>query len=339
MSSEVSSDRMDPVLQFFDERPDKDWHWSFEHAANGASAINAVALANLALLAYSGQKDVARFLSGWGFDDIQFLSAGATEGFAARITDPKTKIASVFVSYRGTEPAMIVDWLSDVQYHQAPLQGMPGKVHGGFGRATAMVMSQTTQAINALSGSRHYFTGHSMGGALAVIAAAVLRQIVTAVYTYGQPRAGDKTFSDAYDQALGDVTFRYVDNFDIVPHLPPEQLPAPFPPVHFPTLSGGLLGIGRELEGDLGTLITGELFQHVGQLKILLDDGTISSSLSDWQARDPFEAAFPANPLDALALVRGRLNLALNGGHELIDHDPVTGYLPKLEKVAHNTAT
>jgi triacylglycerol lipase len=335
MSGILSPNHMDPVLQFFNERPDATWKWDFEDTS-ADSAVNAVALANLSLLAYSGQNDVGRFLKSWNFDDFRFLSAGATEGFVARITDPETKLASVFVSYRGTEPAMIIDWLSDVQFHQAPLQGMPGKVHGGFGRAAAMVQTQTIQALNDLPGSRHYFTGHSMGGAIAVVAAAVFRQIVTAVYTYGQPRVGDETFSNAYDQALGKVTFRYVDNFDIVPHLPPKQLPAPFPPVRFPTLSGGLLGLGQQLEGNVETLVTGELFQHVGQLKILLGDGTISTSFADWRARDPFEV--PANPLEALALVRGRLNLALNGGRELLDHDPVTGYLPKLERQVRVTS-
>ena len=55
-----------------------------------------------------------------------------------------------------------------------------------------------------------------------------------------------------------------------------------------------------------------------------------STSFADWRWRDPFEV--PANPLEALVLVRCRLNLALNGGRELLDHDPVTGYLPKLER-------
>ena len=48
---------------------------------------------------------------------------------------------------------------------------------------------------------------------------------VTAVYTYGQPRVGDPEFSAAYDDALKGVTFRYVNDLDIVPHVPPARMP------------------------------------------------------------------------------------------------------------------
>ena len=65
---------------------------------------------------------------------------------------------------------------------------------------------------------------------------------VTAVYTYGQPRVGDPQFSAAYDAALKNATFRYVNDLDIVPHLPPARLPATptlsVPPSAFDFLQG-----------------------------------------------------------------------------------------------------
>ena len=61
-----------------------------------------------------------------------------------------------------------------------------------------------------------------------MLAAAAFRDKATAVYTFGQPRVGDRIFSEAYNEELGGVTFRYVNNYDIIPHVPPDKLPAPF---------------------------------------------------------------------------------------------------------------
>jgi hypothetical protein len=331
MSSVPSSDLMDPVLRFFDERPDPAWQWAFDHSAAGESPVNAIALGNLALLAYSGQRDMVRYLEAWGFTDIRFLNVGATAGFVARIADPDTGAGSVFISFRGTEPAMVADWLSDVQYHQTPLRNLPGQVHGGFGRAFSLVFDQTKDAIDALPGARHFFTGHSLGGALAVLAAAILNPQVTTVYTYGQPRVGDQAFSEAYDQALGNVTFRYVNNFDLVPHLPPEKLPAAFPPIRFPNLPRGILDFRQDLVeavGAVNTLIAGERFAHVGQLRLFIDGQAVSQDMADFRARDPFDV--PLDPLEAIRRVRSSL-IADFSGARLIDHDPFRGYLPRLQ--------
>lgn len=70
------------------------------------------------------------------------------------------------------------------------------------------------------------FTGHSLGGAMTVHAAAdfVLsglgenRQV--RIYTYGQPRVGDAVFSEAVKHKVTEW-YRVVHNRDIVPHVPP----------------------------------------------------------------------------------------------------------------------
>jgi hypothetical protein len=78
-----------------------------------------------------------------------------------------------------------------------------------------------------------YITGHSLGGALAVIAAALLhvlpdldglRQKLRGVYTYGQPMVGHKDFAEQFDQEFGDRLFRHVYGNDIVPRLPPRTI-------------------------------------------------------------------------------------------------------------------
>ena len=78
-----------------------------------------------------------------------------------------------------------------------------------------------------------YVTGHSLGGALAMLYAfrceglshtvAITAQ-ASAVVTFGQPRVGDAAFARDYDARLGDVTLRVVHECDIVPRVPVHWL-------------------------------------------------------------------------------------------------------------------
>jgi hypothetical protein len=128
------------------------------------------------------------------------------------------------------------------------------------------------------------------------------------------------------------VTFRYVNNSDIVPHLPPDKLPAPFPPFPFPHLPRGVLDVPRGLAdaaSSVGTFFVGERFADLGQLRLFIDGQPVSRKMADLLARDPFVLNVPSNPLDALAGVRQRLTVDFHGDR-LLDHDPRNGYLPRL---------
>lgn len=71
---------------------------------------------------------------------------------------------------------------------------------------------------------RVYVTGHSMGGAVATLCAFAMRKRLMeagyqfpdpVVYTYGQPRIGNKTFQKAYNKAIPN-TFRVVNESDAI---------------------------------------------------------------------------------------------------------------------------
>lgn len=65
-----------------------------------------------------------------------------------------------------------------------------------------------------------WITGHSLGGALAILMAARLYESdidVTGVCTFGQPKTGDSKFKHHYDRALGGRTWRVVYRNDPVP--------------------------------------------------------------------------------------------------------------------------
>ncbi|WP_438031820.1 lipase family protein [Sorangium sp. So ce204] len=77
-----------------------------------------------------------------------------------------------------------------------------------------------------------YITGHSLGGALAVLAAALiysdeklreLRPLLRGIYTFGQPMVGDRAFATKFQREFGDRLFRHVYRRDVIPHLPPRS--------------------------------------------------------------------------------------------------------------------
>lgn len=104
-----------------------------------------------------------------------------------------------------------------------------GMVHSGFQAAWNAVEDQVIQHIRLWNADRAaplplFITGHSLGGALATVAAASLVKRkhvnIQGVYTFGQPRVGDLIFVLDVGQALKGKIFRFVNNNDIVPHVP-----------------------------------------------------------------------------------------------------------------------
>jgi hypothetical protein len=82
-----------------------------------------------------------------------------------------------------------------------------------------------------------YITGHSLGAAMAVIAAAeifVQQQyaawrepdghkppLLRGIYTFGQPMIGDRAMASNCEHQFGRLLFRHVYDHDVVPRLPP----------------------------------------------------------------------------------------------------------------------
>jgi hypothetical protein len=177
------------------------------------------------------------------------LERHALVGIATRADRPERKINAVLVellqdklivAYRGTlppggdspQPTVIADWLQDFDADPVSMPGIPGaKVHDGFHKAfldTSTGLHAQLAAwrdAGSLKGRPIYLTGHSKGGPVALIAAAVLSGegfTPTAVYTYAGARAGDGAFAADY-ASRRITTWRYENRFDAVPHLPPDD--------------------------------------------------------------------------------------------------------------------
>ncbi|MBS9423824.1 lipase family protein [Photorhabdus caribbeanensis] len=144
----------------------------------------------------------------------------------------------VIISWRGT--ASTEDILTDATYQPLGLNYdnkdlfhafiHHGKVHKGFWEAFSLigklkVPSNNTQKvfpdITKLAQKRRLFIcGHSLGGALALLHSAQLKEYDPCLYSYGMPRV--LTVSAVRELAY--IThYRHVNEDDPIPSLPPEK--------------------------------------------------------------------------------------------------------------------
>lgn len=182
---------------------------------------NAVALGNGALLAYADAGTCATSASAWGFARAHFIDRRETQCLVMG------NAAAVVVAFRGTEPAKLQDWMSDLDTRQ--VAGPFGQVHDGFWRALSYVWDELTACVAEYQdqGQSLWVTGHSLGAALATLACARWREAdkpVHGLYTFGSPRVGDRVFERTFDQDFGARTFRFVNNGDLVTRVPPRAL-------------------------------------------------------------------------------------------------------------------
>lgn len=130
----------------------------------------------------------------------------------------------VVVAFRGTES--IKDWVTDCKFFRRKVGGFPGEIHDGFGDAFYASCQQLREALwDVMQNRRIWVTGHSLGGALATLAAYdIVRggKEISGCYTFGQPRVGNPEFASNYDSnpVLRLRTFRLVHENDIVPRVP-----------------------------------------------------------------------------------------------------------------------
>lgn len=95
-----------------------------------------------------------------------------------------------------------------------------GRAHAGFKEGFDLLWPDLERWLDGHPG-RWLFTGHSLGAALATLAAS--RKRPARLVTFGSPRVGDPTFVETLSEV---EVARYVDCCDIVTHLPPPALPS-----------------------------------------------------------------------------------------------------------------
>ena len=139
----------------------------------------------------------------------------------------------VIVAWRGTASLFDVGTdlafrpinseLCDIDKTQCTTLLPAGKVHTGFwsgyGRVEKKFHKEIEDFLDKLVGRQLFISGHSLGGALALIHAASLKNSNPLLYTYGMPR----TFTRDAVMQLSEIThFRHVNDNDPVPAVPAE---------------------------------------------------------------------------------------------------------------------
>jgi hypothetical protein len=200
---------------------------------------NARALSVAADIAYfPAAQAVAGFAAEFGMQ-AELYSAGNTQAYVAHNSD------AILVTFRGTEAPTSIEGLKDWLLTDAvnllimpegdlgtdfAAAGVGTRWHSGFMKALEDIWPQVFAAVTTLrkqSDRPLWITGHSLGGALALLAAwRFKRKFVNVhqVYTFGAPMVGNDVTARVIDREFGNKIFRYVNDQDPIPQLPTISL-------------------------------------------------------------------------------------------------------------------
>ena len=168
-------------------------------------------------------------LANSGFSLVDVIDIRDTQGFVCRrnVADEPPYLV---LAFRGTEKK-ISDWLTDARC--VPTVEGKTRVHTGFleaftknvdaeGRTVEDVVREILDRPESSDEQRGalplFITGHSLGGALALLATKLIAPDVTgACYTFGAPRIGNYEFF----RFIKTPVYRVVNSSDVVPRVPP----------------------------------------------------------------------------------------------------------------------
>ncbi|WP_049567889.1 acetylxylan esterase [Nocardiopsis sp. SBT366] len=205
---------------------------TFDHTVRDYELSHVRSLAHAARLAYKDHDAVERTAREWGFQRVRSFRVAFSPPFPLEDTQAYVMAGDhmIVIAFRGTEPAQIRDWLSDINTPPVPERSCEGRVHWGFQRALDAVYTDLSTALREFRDAEQtvWVTGHSLGGALAMLAAARLHFVdgvlADGVYTFGQPRTCDATLAKAYEEVFRGRMYRFVNNNDVIAHVPPEPI-------------------------------------------------------------------------------------------------------------------
>jgi len=200
----------------------------------------AIELAELSNLAYAQYKAFTEKQS-WQLPapyslelvlDAVYENDNTPLGFIAKANN------DIYIVWRGTQD--IEEWIEDAKYDQTPCSFLNKgeKVALGFDEmyttGDSKVSSPQRKVLEYLnkiplgSYTNLWITGHSLGGALAVLNTCDIVHNTAhhgaKMYNFAGPRAGDGNFANTFNNSVS-LSWRIVNSHDAVPNLPPEYCP------------------------------------------------------------------------------------------------------------------
>jgi triacylglycerol lipase len=135
---------------------------------------------------------------------------------------------TAFLSFRGTSD--VAEWVADIDAVPDDYRAISGfgQVHSGFQDVYELVRANIAANLAAAAAGcdQILITGHSLGAALAVLAAPDVARnmppntIEPRLITFAGPRVGVSDFAATFN-ALIESCYRVVNFLDVVPYLPP----------------------------------------------------------------------------------------------------------------------
>ena len=163
--------------------------------------------AHIAATTYDNPKESKKKFKDQGYDIIEFFDVKGAQGYLLKGLDHHV------LSFRGTEVTEKSDVLADLKAGKN-LEASGGKVHHGFKKELDKLWPSIEKALADVENV--YVTGHSLGAAMATIAASRIQDKVLALVTFGSPRVGTRAFVNS----LKVTHHRVQNNCDDVTKVP-----------------------------------------------------------------------------------------------------------------------
>jgi len=172
--------------------------------------------AELSRLAYGAPNIVKNIFSEGGLDQCIFVERAGAEAYVLG------NRFDCLIICRGTEPRQWNDIEADANALTIAVD--VGRVHSGFNSEVnelwpllELHVRENTRPL--------WFAGHSMGGAMAAVCAvrcktSPIPSNPNAIFSYGAPRVGNRPYASVLDVKH----YRWVNNNDIVPRIPPAMM-------------------------------------------------------------------------------------------------------------------
>ena len=169
--------------------------------------------AELSRLAYASPETVEKIVYEAGIDQCVFIARDGAEAyvFGNRF--------DCMIVCRGTEPNQWNDIKADANAWTVVSE--VGRVHSGFHTEVNELWPLLEQQVKE-NQRPMWFSGHSLGGAMAAVCAvrckiSPIPSNPQAIFSFGAPRVGNRS----YTSFLKVKHYRWVNNNDIVPRVPP----------------------------------------------------------------------------------------------------------------------
>ena len=191
---------------------------------------NAYWMARLALAVYTKKKDMEKpdedeILQDLKKEDSGFKSIiGFDKNSAQAMTVEHEEYLTIV--FRGTDEWE--DWLDNI--NAIPTERLFGSFHRGFYQSVMDLWARIEKSVKNLRAMEKrpvWFTGHSLGGAMAAIAAAIYvyeDRPFSGVYTFGQPRCMNRDAARIFNMEAKGRFFRFQNNNDLVTRIPARAM-------------------------------------------------------------------------------------------------------------------